>query len=659
MLCKVGDYILLYRIIKIPAKYRKLRRSFPDPVPDYGTEKKETIMKKKLLSLLLGLALILPFFSVTTAPSAAADGNKLIAITFDDGPGAYTSSLLDGLASRGVPATFFMCGANGSYGVKNYNSLLSRMVAEGHQLANHSWGHPTFSKISGSEMQNQLNQVGNYLTSAMGGNYNYLVRIPGGENNATIRANVNHPMITWSVDPLDWKYHNADTVYNNIMKAAGDGSIILLHDIYQTSVQGGLRAIDTLKSQGYEFVTVSELFRRRGIALQNNTVYSNAPNRGTTLPAYAAPTISASGSTVSVSANNNGVTLHYTTDGTTPTLASPVTNGTITLNSKVTLKVAGFDSFGTRTPVATQQVDANVAEAPVIASAGNGTVILTSKTPGAVIRYTTDGSEPNAYSTVASGGTMIPGSINKAIATASGKNPSAVTTFYTTEYGDVFYDVPPSAWYYTFIGTAVNKQLMVGMKDFLFEPATKMTRAMLVTVLYSMEGKPAVGTSSPFSDVASTAWYASPIIWAAQNKLVSGIGGGKFAPGTLITRQQAAAIIYQYALFKGKASEQSDLSPLNKFSDRGQISDYARPAMAWAVASGLMNGVTATTLQPGADLPRAQCATMMVGFDKHINPPTAAKSVTSSDTAAETEAVSSDSSTDTASADASAQETQK
>ena len=577
-------------------------------------------MKKKILALLLSLALVLPFIGGLTVPAEAA-GNKLIAITFDDGPGNYTGSLLDGLASRGVPATFFMCGANGSYGVKNYNSLLTRMVAEGHQLANHSWGHPTFSKISGSEMQSQINQVGSYLTRAMGGSYNYLVRIPGGENNTTIRANVAHPIITWSVDPVDWKYHNADTVYNNIMKSAADGSIILLHDIYQTSVQGGLRAIDTLKSQGYEFVTVSELFRRRGIALQNGTVYSNAPNRGTTLPAYSAPTINVNGGTVSVSANNSGVTLHYTTDGSTPTLASPTTDGNISLSSKVTLKVAGFDQFGTRTPVASKAVDANITEAPEIASAGNGTVILRSSTPGAVIRYTTDGSEPNNSSAIAMNGTMIPNAVNKAIATASGKNPSAVTTFYSTEYGDIFYDVPPTAWYYTFVGSAVNKKLMVGMQDFKFAPATEMTRAMLVTVLYSMEGKPATGNVSPFSDVKSTAWYASPIIWAADKNIVGGIGDGKFAPSALITRQQVAAILYKYAIYKGKAKEQTDLSSLSRFSDEKQISGYARPAMAWAVSEGLMNGVTTSTLQPQGTCPRSQCATMMVAFERIINTP--------------------------------------
>ena len=575
-------------------------------------------MKKRILPFLLAFALLVPFLGVQTAEPAEAVTSKLIAITFDDGPGPYTQTLLNGLKSRNVPATFFMTGVNGSYGVKNYNSLLSQMVADGHQLANHSWGHPTFSKLSASEIQSQINQVGTYLTNAMGGSYNYLVRIPGGENTATIRANVAHPIITWSVDPLDWKYHNADTVYNNIMKSAGDGSIILLHDIYQTSVQGGLRAIDTLKSQGYEFVTVSELFRRRGISLQNGVVYSSAPNKGTTLSSYSAPTITANGPNVTVTANNSGVTLHYTTDGSTPTLASPTTSGTITLDKKVTLKVAGFDAFGVRTPVASQTIDANVAEAPYISVYANGTVQLKSSTVGAVIRYTTDGSEPNATSAVALNGMMSPGQVNKAFTSAAGMTRSSVTTFYMTEYGDLFYDVAPTAWYYTFVGKAVNKGLMVGMKDFFFEPNQEMTRAMLVTILYSMEGKPAVSGASPFSDVKTTAWYAGPVMWAAQNNIVSGVGGGLFNPSGLITRQQVAAILYKYAQYKGKASEQKDLTVLQSYSDQKQISEYAKPAMAWAVNAGLLKGVTATTLQPQGTCPRSQCATIMSAFDDII-----------------------------------------
>ena len=113
----------------------------------------------------------------------------------------------------------------------------------------------------------------------------------------------------------------------------------------------------------------------------------------------------------------------------------------------------------------------------------------------------------------------------------------------------------------------------------------------------------------------------NPLIWAADKNIVGGIGDGKFAPSALITRQQVAAILYKYAIYKGKAKEQTDLSSLSRFSDEKQISGYARPAMAWAVSEGLMNGVTTSTLQPQGTCPRSQCATMMVAFERIINTP--------------------------------------
>ena len=107
-------------------------------------------------------------------------------------------------------------------------------------------------------------------------------------------------------------------------------------------------------------------------------------------------------------------------------------------------------------------------------------------------------------------------------------------------------------------------------------------------------------------------------MWAAQNNIVSGVGGGLFNPSGLITRQQVAAILYKYAQYKGKASEQKDLTVLQSYSDQKQISEYAKPAMAWAVNAGLLKGVTATTLQPQGTCPRSQCATIMSAFDDII-----------------------------------------
>jgi len=567
-------------------------------------------MKRKILAGVLSVLMMLSVLAVPAAPEASADGAKLIALTFDDGPGPYTETLLSGLESKGVVATFFMTGVNGSYGVKNYNSLLSRMVADGDQLADHTWSH----NASASTLASEVSKVGDYLTSAMGGSYNYLVRIPGGANSAEIRANAGHPIIFWSVDTLDWKYRNADTVYNNIVNETKDGDVILLHDIHQTSVEGVLRAIDTLKNNGFEFVTVSELFRRRGITLQNGVVYSSAPNKGTNLPGYSAPSIYADGGTVTLAANNDGVTLRYTTDGSVPNLSSPVYSGPFTLDTDATVTAAGFDSYGTRTPVATLQITA-APSAPVISSYENGLVSLTTESGDATIHITTDGSTPTNLS-AAYLVPYIPGTVNKAVATDKSGRSSQVTTFYKTEYGDLFYDVPSDKWYYSTVGTAVNQGWMVGTSPYVFSPDVKMTRAMLVQILYSMEGYPALTASGYFTDAPSGKWYAAAVDWAASQKIVGGIGNGKFNPDGTLTRQQMATILMRYAEYKG--ADTSARASLAGYQDASSVANYAVECMQWCVAEGIMAGLSAQTLDPTGPCTRAQCATMMTRLQEKL-----------------------------------------
>ena len=322
-------------------------------------------MKRKLLSLVLALLIAVSIVPIIPAKKVEAAGGKLIAITYDDGPGRYTGMLLDGLAARGVKATFFMNGVNGTNGVVSHRDIVNRMVSEGHQVANHTYSHHVpFSRLSGGQMQSEVAGVGSILDSARNGSYRTLVRIPGGENTAGIRANVAAPMITWDVDSLDWKYRNSDSVYSKIMSSARDGSIILAHDLYPTSVEGTLRAISALQAQGYEFVTVSELFRRRGVSLSNGSVYTCARNNGINLPAYSAPTITQKidedGDVyATISAPASGMTLRYTTDGSTPGLSSSVYSGQVLRFDKTTtIKVIGIDSFCTKTPVVTATIGA-------------------------------------------------------------------------------------------------------------------------------------------------------------------------------------------------------------------------------------------------------------------------------------------------------------
>ena len=231
--------------------------------------------QRKLLCAVLAL-LILGSLCV---PALASDfGGKLIAITFDDGPGAYTAALLDELAARDVKATFFVSG----YRAANYPETLKRIVQEGHQLASHTQNHKNLNTLSGAQIASEIQQTQDLITNAGGDDPAY-IRPPYGNANKTVRAQAKAPLISWSVDPEDWKYHNADTVCKNILAGSYDGAIILVHDIYQTSVNGALAAIDQLLLQGYEFVTVRDLLLRRGITPEAGVLYYDAKNTGVNL----------------------------------------------------------------------------------------------------------------------------------------------------------------------------------------------------------------------------------------------------------------------------------------------------------------------------------------------------------------------------------------
>mgnify|MGYP002537168596 CR=1 FL=1 len=234
----------------------------------------------RILSAALALCLLAALCLPARADGTQDCGAKLLAITFDDGPGKYTGALLDGLAERGVHATFFVNGINAS----GWPETLKRIVNEGHQLANHTYNHKNLNTCSAQTVAYEISAVQALITAA-GGDENAYIRAPYGNANKTVKSVVTAPLIYWSVDPEDWKYRNAETVRSNIEAGVFDGAIILVHDIYKTSVDGALAAIDDLLAEGYEFVTVKDLFKRRGVTPEAGKVYYDAKNNGINLSA--------------------------------------------------------------------------------------------------------------------------------------------------------------------------------------------------------------------------------------------------------------------------------------------------------------------------------------------------------------------------------------
>ena len=576
-------------------------------------------MGKRMLACALALAMLLGCVPAGAAGAAAAAGStKLIAFTFDDGPSPYTAGLLDGLKARGASATFFMTGVNGGSGIVNQGAVLTRMRDEGHQLANHTYSHIVpFNTQSAATISSQVGQVEQLLFRYMGGSYTDMVRTPGGALGTTVQNTVAAPIISWSVDTLDWKYRNADTVYQNILSGARDGAIVLLHDLYPTSITGALRAIDTLKSQGYEFVTVAELLRRRGVTPVNGRVYTSAPNQGVNLPAYSAPVITSAAGTdgvqVTLTSQSSGVPLYYTTDGTVPHLGSARYTGPITITQDTTFTVVGIDQCGTRTPAAVRTVAGMPRAAAPVVSYENGLLTLTSATEGAQIYYTTDGSQPTAASTLYTGG-FVPAETTKCVAVRAGYLDSPVVTCTLTAYGRLFTDVDAQQWYYDYVGEAVQQGLMSGTGAYTFSPDTVMTRAMLATVLYGLAGQPdTAADSTGFTDVPDDAWYADAVRWAGQAGIVNGMGNDRFAPNDPVTREQLAVFLYRYAQQAGQDMTVPG-APLAAFADAARVSAYAVEAVQWALDRGLLTGTDSTTLSPQGSATRAQAAAILVRF---------------------------------------------
>ena len=175
-----------------------------------------------------------------------------------------------------------------------------------------------------------------------------------------------------------------------------------------------------------------------------------------------------------------------------------------------------------------------------------------------------------------------------------------------------FTDVKEGDWFYEEVLYAYENGLMNGVGDNRFAPNSATTRAQLVTILYRMEGQPAVSGDLPFTDVESGTWYTDAILWAAQNGIVNGVNDTEFAPGNDLTREQLVTILYRYAESKGyDVSASADLAG---YPDGEEIQAYAREAMAWAVAENIIQGMEDDTLKPAGNASRAQIATILMRF---------------------------------------------
>lgn len=220
-------------------------------------------MAKRLLIMCTMLCLDLFLFVLIYEENVRKDSvpvsttfyENVVALTFDDGPhGTYTSELLDGLKQRGVVASFFVLGEH----IEGNEELILRMKEEGHLIGNHTFSHVKLDTLSDSAACDEVKRTCEAIEAVTGEKVEY-IRPPYGAYNEELECMINLNKVLWTVDPQDWNTTDTNAIVRHVVNNVKDGDIILLHDIYPSSVAAALRIVDELKARGYIFVTVDDI----------------------------------------------------------------------------------------------------------------------------------------------------------------------------------------------------------------------------------------------------------------------------------------------------------------------------------------------------------------------------------------------------------------
>jgi peptidoglycan/xylan/chitin deacetylase (PgdA/CDA1 family) len=179
---------------------------------------------------------------------------KCVALTFDDGPGQYTDTVLDALADHDAKATFYLLGSN----VGNFPDTVERMAEDGHEIGNHSWKHDDLATLSGSAIKDDLERTDKAIEDITG-EKPATMRPPYGSLNDTAREAIDKPIVLWDVDTLDWQSRDTGAVTDVTLQETDRGSVVLFHDIHESTVDAVPDILDGLAEDGYTFVTVYQL----------------------------------------------------------------------------------------------------------------------------------------------------------------------------------------------------------------------------------------------------------------------------------------------------------------------------------------------------------------------------------------------------------------
>ena len=243
-------YIIIHTGFPIPANTDNINRT-PSPTPEQNTS--DT--------------------SDDTLNLDVLDKNgKFVALTYDDGPSKYTSYLLDTLEEHGAKATFFIIGNR----VENFRDTVKRMDSLNMEISSHTFGHDVLTKLDEAGIKDTLDKTDDALTKIIGHGAD-LMRPVEGALDETSQSFITKPIIRWNVDTLDWKNQDTQAIVDHVLENVTDGCVILMHDIYPTTIEASKILIPKLQEMGYQLVTIPELAEVRGVELKSGEVYRTFP----------------------------------------------------------------------------------------------------------------------------------------------------------------------------------------------------------------------------------------------------------------------------------------------------------------------------------------------------------------------------------------------
>ena len=485
-------------------------------------------------------------------------------------------------------------------------------------MANHTWSHPDLTGQGYSGTQSQLSRTNEVLDAACGAGTTHILRPPYGSYNSTTKSAAGVPLVIWSVDTNDWRYRNYSHTYNHIVNNAYDGAIILCHDIHSSTIPAALDAIRTLQARGFEFVSVSEMYRRKGESIGAGDVLTEC-EKPTLYHAVSAPVITyeATPEGVLVSMESiDGAPIYYNTDGSRFTQQSKLYTGPFEVECPVTVQaVAAFNLNGGRSDVSSMTLNLMPCRKPVITvDKVNGLFVVTT-TPGAEIHYTIDGSAPTMESNLDTDLLLAkPGTYLRVIAGGENFITSEEASLYYSPLGNVFADVIPGRWYEKAMDQLVSEGMIKGLGNDMYGPDDAITRAQLVELLYRYDGQTPdenpVRTNT-FPDVEDGRWYTASVEWAFVNGIVEGYPEGDFRPARSVNRQEMAKIIDSFLTYRGNGLPEGE-DCTESFGDGESISPWALEFVNRMVGAGLIQGDNHGNVLPTETATRAQFATILL-----------------------------------------------